>query len=61
MAVEALNLGQVDEVLIVPCGDQRTDKKLDVSGTQRLEMVNLIVKDMFNNEFPIRVNFNNKI
>ena len=31
MAVEAINLGYVDEVWIVPCGD-RKDKKINVSG-----------------------------
>ena len=35
MAVEAVNLGHVDEVWIVPCGD-RQDKNLLVPGEKRL-------------------------
>lgn len=35
MAVEAINLGYVDEVWIVPCGD-RKDKKINVPGAVRL-------------------------
>ena len=54
MAVEAVNLGHVDEVWIVPCGD-RKDKKDLIPGDMRLQMVNLIVEDFFLNEFPILV------
>ena len=46
MAVEAVNLGHVDEVWIVPCGD-RKDKNVLVPGKKRLQMVNLIVEDFF--------------
>ena len=54
MAIEALNLGHVDEVWFVPCGD-RVDKKLSISGEIRLKMVHIIVEDFFNGEFPVKV------
>ena len=54
MAVEAVNLGHIDEVWIVPCGS-REDIKMEVTNQQRLDMVNLIVADYFKNEFPIKV------
>jgi len=52
MAAEAYNLGHVDEVWIVPCGE-RTDKKLNLDGDHRLVMVNIILKDMFPADFPL--------
>lgn len=55
MAAEAYNLGHVDEVWIVPCGT-RTDKKLSLDGDHRLTMVNIIIKDMFPPDFPLKVN-----
>ena len=42
MAIEAINLGYVDEVWIVPCGD-RKDKKYTVTGEVRLDMLKIIV------------------
>lgn len=46
MAIEVVNLGHVDEVWIVPCGD-RKDKNLNGSSEKRLQMVKLIVEDFF--------------
>ena len=42
MAIEAINLGHVDEIWIVPCGD-RKDKQANLCGRVRLQMVNMLV------------------
>ena len=55
MAIEAINLGHVDEVWVIPCGD-RKDKKFTISGEIRLNMVKMIVSEFFAEEFPIKVN-----
>lgn len=55
MAIEAINLGYVDEVWVIPCGD-RKDKKFTIPGEVRLNMVKMIVSEFFADNFPIKVN-----
>jgi nicotinate-nucleotide adenylyltransferase len=45
----------IDEVWIMPCGDGRGDKNLRTPGTHRLEMVELIKKDILDECVPIKV------
>jgi hypothetical protein len=40
---------------MLPCGDNRTDKKLKASGKQRIEMLKLIKADILGDDVPIQV------
>lgn len=46
MAVEAINLGHIDKIWIVPCGD-REDKKNLLKGDKRYKMLEIIINDFF--------------
>jgi len=52
-ASEIYNLvGKIDEVWLVPCGDNRKDKALKASARQRKEMLELAIKDILDEKFP---------
>jgi nicotinate-nucleotide adenylyltransferase len=52
-ASEIYNLvGEIDEVWLVPCGDNRKDKALKASARQRKEMLELAIKDILDENFP---------
>ena len=55
IASEAINTHNFDEVWIVPCGN-RPDKKSKSDGKHILNMVNLAIKDVFPDDFPVYVN-----
>ena len=55
MASEALNLGGLDEVWMVPCGS-RPDKPSLRPAKERLKMVQLAIEDSFPKDFPIKTN-----
>ena len=46
----------IDEIWIIPCGDNRGDKKLKSNGQHRIEMVKLILNDIIDKEVPIKIN-----
>ena len=48
------NFDYIDEVWLVPCGDAREDKKLS-KGVDRVEMINLLLKDSLFSDVPIKV------
>ena len=50
------NCDYIDEVWMIPCGDNRGDKKLKSNGMHRIEMVKLILNDIIDNDVPIKVN-----
>ncbi len=55
IATEIYNqLDDIDEVWLVPCGDNREDKKL-TKGVHRIEMINLMIKDSIFKDVPIKV------
>jgi hypothetical protein len=44
---------------MVPCGDNRQDKKLKASAEQRIEMLKLIKTDILGDDVPIEVTIYN--
>ena len=44
-------LKHIDEVWLVPCGDNRKDKTLKASAIQRKEMLELAIKDILDDSF----------
>jgi len=56
VACEIYNcLDDIDEVWMIPCGDQRTDKKLKVEGKHRLKMLEMTKHDIIIDDLPILV------
>jgi nicotinic acid mononucleotide adenylyltransferase len=56
LAAEIYNRHEdVNEVWIIPCGDGRGDKNLKTEGRHRLEMLNLIIRDILGENGPIMV------
>ena len=45
---------EVDEVWMIPCGDGRDDKKIDVECIKRIEMCEIIKKEIAN-DIPIKI------
>ena len=46
---------EINEVWIVPCGDERHDKIPKASSKQRFDMIELLKKDLITESIPIRV------
>lgn len=56
LACEIYNqLDHIDEVWIIPCGDGRTDKNLRCDITHRIEMLELIKRDIVYNDLPVYI------
>ena len=49
------NIPEISEVLIIPCGDGRSDKSLRTPSSHRLKMLKLILEDLINEEIPIKI------
>lgn len=46
---------EIDEVWLVPCGDGRSDKSPRTAGSDREEMLKLILNDLIDKSVPIKV------
>jgi hypothetical protein len=49
------NFADVEEVWFVPCGDGRGDKSLRTEGIHRQKMLELILRDLIEENVPIKV------
>jgi len=46
---------EIHEVWIVPCGDERMDKTFIANSQHRLNMIELLKKDLISDTIPIKV------
>jgi cytidyltransferase-like protein len=49
---------EIDEVWIVPCGDERIDKIPQASSLHRFKMIELLKSDLITKSIPIKVFIN---
>ena len=49
-----MNLLDIDEVWMVPCGTRKDKPSLTTSPEMRLQMVELAIKDFFPPDYPIK-------
>ena len=45
----------IEEVLLIPCGDGRSDKSLRTPSSHRLKMLNFILEDLLDEKIPIKI------